>query len=211
MMEFRCAPETFANKTRKSSFEKLHPLEWIEKQIYVKPLEVARAFGFPTVIMGENSAFEYGEIDECEQFHPASDGNTKVIFMAAVDQYSNSDSLEVAKSKGFKTLTDFDDWQRQGSADSFTRIHSIGYMMHHWTKFIKFGFQCVSDLACRFVREGVLTKKQAEQMIKDFDWICNPLAKKDFCRRIGITEKEFDETVDLFADADLLVKDSLGR
>ena len=84
-------------------------------------------------------------------------------------------------------------------------------MMQHWTKFIKFGFQRASDLACRFVREGVYTKEQAEQIIKDSDWVCDPKAKKDFCTTIGITEKEFDETVDKFANRDLLVKDANGN
>lgn len=211
LMNFRCAPKTFIQETKKSFFEKLHPLEWIERQLYDKPLEIAKAFNIPTVFMGENSAFEYGENEECEIFHPASDDHTKVIFMGAIYPYSNTDSLEVSEAIGFKTLDDFDDWQRQGSADNYTQIDSKGYMMQHWTKFIKFGFQRVSDMACRLVREGVLTKEQAVQMIKDSDWICDPLAKKDFCRTIGISEKEFSETVDRFANTDLLVKDVNGN
>ena len=211
LINFRCAPKTFVEETKKSFFEKLHPLEWIEKQLYAKPLEVAEAFNIPTVFMGENSAFEYGESEECEVFHPASTEKTKVIFMGAIYPYSNMDSLEVARKIGFKTLDDFDDWKRQGSADSFTQIDSKGYMMQHWTKFIKFGFQRVSDMACRLVREGALTKEQAEQIIKDSDWVCDPLAKKDFCRTIGITEKEFDDTVEKFVNRDLLVKDSNGN
>ena len=112
---------------------------------------------------------------------------------------------------GFKPLDAFDDWQRQGSADNFTQIDSKGYMMQHWTKFIKFGFQRVSDMACRLVREGKLTKEQAEQMIKDSDWICDPLAKKDFCRTLHITEEEFDDTIDKFANRDILIKDANGH
>ena len=50
-----------------------------------------------------------------------------------------------------------------------------------------------------------------EQMIKDSDWICDPLAKKDFCRTIRITEEEFDETVDRFANTDILMKDVNGH
>lgn len=211
LMNFRCSPKMFIDETRKSFFEKLHPLEWIEKQLYAKPLEVAEAFGIPTVFMGENPAFEYGETEECEIFHPASNDKTKVIFMGSIWPYSNTDSLREALEIGFKTLDDFDDWQRQGSADAFTQIDSKGYMMQHWTKFIKFGFQRVSDMACRLVREGKITREQAIQMIKDSDWICDPLAKKDFCRTIGITEKEFDDTVDRFANTDLLVKDVNGH
>lgn len=211
LLNFRCAPQTFVEETKKGFFEKLNPLEWIEKQIYAKPLEVAKAFHIPIVFMGENSAFEYGESEKCEIFHPASDEETKVIFFGAIWPYSIMDSLEQARQMGFKTISDFDDWIRQGSADDFTQIDSKGYMIHLWTKFIKFGFQRVSDMACRFVREGIFTKEQAEQMIQDSDWICDPLAKKDFCRTIGITEKEFDDTVDRFANTDILVKDANGH
>lgn len=212
LINFRCEPQTFVKETRKSFFEELHPLKWIEEQLYQKPQEIARAFEIPLVFMGENSAFEYGENEECEIFHPASDDNLKIIFMGSIWPYSNTDSFEQAKTIGFRTLDDYvDDWQRQGSADSFTQIDSKGYMIQHWTKFIKFGFQRVSDMACRLVREGVLTKEQAEQMISDSDWICDPLAKHDFCRTIGITEEEFDKTIDKFANQDILKKDSNGH
>ena len=211
LINWRCSPKTFVEETKKGFFEKLHPLEWIEKQLYEKPQEIARAYGIPIVFMGENSAFEYGESETLDIFHPATDDKLEVIFFGAIWPYSNGDSLEVAKKIGFKTLSDFDDWQRQGSADDYTQIDSMGYMMQHWTKFIKFGFQRVSDLACRFVREGTMTKEQAERMIKDSDWICDPMAKKDFCRTLGITAKEFDDTVDKFANRDLLVKDENGH
>ena len=211
LINFRCAPQTFVEETKKSFFEELHPLKWIESQLYSKPLEIAAAFNIPLVFMGENPAFEYGESEECEIFHPASNEKTKVIFMGSIWPYSNIDSLEQAEKMGFKQLSDFDDWQRQGSIDDFTQIDSKGYMIQHWTKFIKFGFQRVSDMACRFVREGKLTKEQALQLIKDSDYICDPLAKKDFCRTIGITVQEFDETVDKFANKDILVKDANGK
>lgn len=211
LINFRCSPQQFISETRKSFFEELHPLKWIEQQLYAKPLEIAEAFNIPLVFMGENSAFEYGESEECEIFHPASNEKTKVIFMGAIYPYSNLDSLVEARKMGFKTLSDFDDWQRQGSADDFTQIDSKGYMIQHWTKFIKFGFQRVSDMACRLVREGLFTKEQAMQMIKDTDYICDPLAKKDFCRTIGITEQEFDATVDKFANKELLIKDVNGK
>lgn len=211
LINFRCSPQQFISETRKSFFEELHPLKWIEQQLYAKPLEIAEAFNIPLVFMGENSAFEYGESEECEIFHPASNEKTKVIFMGAIYPYSNLDSLAEARKMGFKTLSDFDDWQRQGSADDFTQIDSKGYMIQHWTKFIKFGFQRVSDMACRLVREGLFTKEQAMQMIKDTDYICDPLAKKDFCRTIGITEQEFDATVDKFANKELLIKDVNGK
>lgn len=211
LINFRLAPKTFVKETRKSFFEELHPLKWIEAQLYAKPLEVAKAYQIPTVFMGENFDFEYGVSEECGIFHSSSSDEVNVIFLGSIWPYSNTDSLNQARQIGFKTLSDFDDWQRQGSADDYTQIDSIGYMMQHWTKFIKFGFQRVSDLACRFVREGVMSKEQALRLIKDKDWVCDPAAKKDFCRTIGISEDEFNATVDKFANKDLLVKDENGN
>ncbi len=211
LINLRCQPKRFVEEARKHFFERLDPLRWIETQIYARPFQLAKAYNIPTVIMGENSEFEYGESRECEIFDPATDNDTKVILMGAIYPYSNTENYEISREIGFKSLNDFDDWQRQGSADSFTQIDSKGYMVSHWLKFIKFGFQRVSDMACRLVREGVLTREQAEQMIKDSDWILDSLAKKDFCRTLGITEKEFDDTVDRFANTDLLVKDVNGH
>ena len=121
LMNFRCKPKTFIQETKKGFFEKMHPLEWIERQIYAKPLEVADAFAVPTVLMGENSVFEYGESEECEIFHPASNERTKVVFMGAIWPYSTQDSLEQARQMGFKSLDEFDDWQRVGGVISFPR------------------------------------------------------------------------------------------
>ncbi len=207
----RCQPETFKAETKKDFLETLHPLKWIETQLYEMPLQMARDFGVNLVFYGENSDFEYGGSEELEIFHPGSDEKTKLIFLGAIYPYSNWDSYEVAKGIGFKDLNDYHEWYRQGSVDSFCQIDSVGYMVHHWCKFIKFGFQRVSDMACRFVREGKLTKEQAMEYIKERDYQLDPYAKWDFCRCIGITEEEFDATVDKFANRDLLVKDKNGN
>ena len=207
----RCQPETFKGETRKDFLETLHPLKWIETQLYKMPLQIAKSLGIDLVFYGENSDFEYGGSETLDVFHPLSDDETKLIFMGAIYPYSNWDSYEVARKIGFKDLEDFHEWYRQGSVDSFCQIDSVGYMVHHWCKFVKFGFQRVSDMACRFVREGKLTRDQALELIRDKDYQLDPYAKWDFCRCIGITEEEFDVTVDKFANTDLLVKDASGQ
>ncbi|QWB99430.1 flagellin modification protein PseA [Mycoplasmatota bacterium] len=208
---FRCEPKSFIKNTRKDFFETLHPLKWIEQQLYEVPLEIAKKFGINLVFYGENSDFEYGGASELGIFHPASDEKTKLIFLGAIYPYSNYDSLKVAKEIGWKTLGDCNEWYRQGSIDDFAQIDSIGYMVHHWCKFIKFGFQRVSDMASRFVREGYLSKEQAEELIKEKDYIIDPKAKSDFCKILNISEREFNETVDKFANNDLLIKDKNGN
>ena len=126
--------------------------------------------------------------------------------MGAIYPYSIGDSLKEARSIGFKDLDDFNEWPRQGSIDQYTQIDSIAYIIQLFTKYPKFAFQRVSDVACRMVREGTLTKQQALKKIKEHDHVCDPMAKKDFCDCIGITQKEFDKTLDKFYNKSLFNK-----
>lgn len=207
---FRCQPQTFVKETLKDFVNELHPLKWIEEKIYSVPVHLAKKYGIKLVFYGENSAFEYGTSETLDIFHPASDEQTEIIFMGAIYPYSIKDSLAEARSIGFKDLDDFNEWPREGSIDQYTQIDSVAYIIQLWTKYVKFGFQRVADVACRFVREGTATKGEAEKMIDEQDFICDPMAKTDFCRTIGISEKYFDEIVDKHANRDIVKKDELG-
>lgn len=209
-IRFRFSPKDFRTHGLIDFEEKLHPLDWFEDQIYKQPLEIARAFGCRTLFMGENSAFEYGSSEECGIFDPLSDEETKVIYLGAIYPYSVGDSVQVARSCGFRDLDYYHEWYRQGQIDRITQIDSIGYIVAVWCKFPKFGFQRVSDMACRFVRDGLLTKEQAEKLIKDQDWVLDPAAKDDFCRTMGITASHFDEVVAKHANLDLVHQDCNG-
>lgn len=202
----RCKPGDFKTETLKDFTNELHPLKWIEERIYKLPVQYAKSMGIPLVFYGENSAYEYGTSTELGMQHPLSDSDTTVLFMGAFYPYSIHDSLKCAREIGFKDLDDFHEWPRKGSIDQFTQIDSIGYIIQLWTKFVKFGFQRVSDIACRYVREGVYTRQQAIDAINEHDHICDPAAKMDFCRCIGIDSTEFDSIVDKHANTDLVEK-----
>jgi hypothetical protein len=210
---FRCKPQTFRKETLKDFENELHPLKWIEEKIYSVPIDIAKKYGIDLVFYGENSAFEYGTSEELNIFYPNSEISYApyTVFMGAIYPYSIMDSLTQAREIGFKDLKDFDEWYRQGSIEQFTQIDSVAYVIQLWTKYVKFGFQRVSDIACRFVREGLITKEQAELFIKERDYICDPQAKVDFCKTIGITEDYFDKIVDNHANKDLVYKDVNGN
>ncbi|MBP2201430.1 hypothetical protein J3E07_000842 [Methanococcus voltae] len=208
---FRCAPGTFKNETLKDFENELHPLKWIEERIYSIPIKIAKAYNIPLVFFGENSGYEYGSTDNLEMLHPASDDNVKVYYFFSFFPYNEIETMKKAKEYGFKDLDDFDEWFRQGNVENFTQIDSIAYIIQLWTKFPKFGFQRVSDITSRMVRKGQMTKEQADLLIKERDYICDPAAKRDFCNTVGITEKYFDEIVDKHANKDILVKDANGN
>jgi hypothetical protein len=200
----RCEPETFRRETLKDFENELHPLKWIEEKIYAAPIQMAEDMGIKLVFYGENSAFEYGTSETLDIFHPESDNQLKIIYMGAIYPYSITDSLEQAREIGFKDLDDFDEWKRQGSIDQFTQIDSVAYIIQLWTKYVKFGFQRVADVACRFVREGKYTREYARKVIDIWDYICDPAAKEDFCKTIGITSEHFDTIIAKHANQDIV-------
>lgn len=203
---FRCEPQTFRRETLKDFENELHPLKWIEEKIYSVPVEIARAYGIKLVFFGENSAFEYGTNKELDVFHPDAPqgGDVEIIFMGAIYPYSISDSLEQARAIGFKNLDDFNEWPRKGSIEQDTQIDSIAYIIQLWTKYVKFGFQRVADIACRWVREGKIDRAEARRLIDGQDYICDPMAKDDFCKAVGIDGIRFDEIVARHANKKLV-------
>lgn len=210
LITFRINPKELAESMIQGLTEQLHPLMWLEEQIYQIPLEIARNYGIKLVFYGENAEFEYGSSETLEIFHPASDDNLKVIYLGAIYPYSAQEWCKSAKEVGFIDLNHYNEWQRHGQIENYSQVDSIGYNMGVWTKFVKFGFQRVSDMACRFVRDGDITLEQAQLLIKQQDYICDPSSKRDFCRTVGITEEYFDQMVDKHANEDLVVKDING-
>lgn len=208
---FRCNPQEFRKHTKDDFENELHPLKWLERRLYEIPCEIARNFGVKLVFFGENSAYEYGFSDQLDIFHPFSDEKIRVIFLGAIYPYSNHDSLEKSNRCGFRDLDYYNEWQRSGTIENYCQIDSIGYLAHIWCKFVKFGYQRTADMACRFVREGLLTKEQAELFIQENDYKLDGAVKKDFCRTIGITERHFDDVVEKHANKDIVYKDINGN
>jgi len=168
---------------------------------------MAEKFGIEAVFFGENSAFQYGSTKQLDYLHPASTDKVKVYFLFAFIKYNEQMCRDIAKEHGFKDLDDFNEWQRQGHIENYTQIDSMAYIIQLWTKYVKFGYQRVSDMACRFVRQGHLSREQALEYIKDRDYQCDPAAKKDFCRTLGISEAHFDQVIDQHANLQLVAKD----
>ena len=61
------------------------------------------------------------------------------------------------------------------------------------------------------IRTGDMTKEQAELMIRENDHILDPMAKRDFCTTLGITEEYFDQVVDKHANSRWVAKDANGQ
>jgi N-acetyl sugar amidotransferase len=117
----------------------------------------------------------------------------KVVYASYYYPWSSVTNLEIATRCGFKTLEG--EWDRKGTCENFEQMDSVAYMVHLWLKYPKFGFQRVSDIASRRVREEIMSLEEAKQVIAEKDSELDPWALQDFCRTCGYTEREFWQVI----------------
>ena len=216
LINYTYRPKTAKAEILRDFEEKLNPMIEFEDRLSgmeAFPIKIAKKFGIPLVFYGENGPFEYGNkgATELPIFHPASTDTLKVIWLCSIYPYSIKDSLDEARSVGFKDLDDNNhEWDRIGQVENYTQIDSFGYLVHQWTKYVKFGAQRVADIACRLAREGQITRDQAILLTNNNDYICDPKAKRDFCASLSITEEYFDKVVEKHVNKEVVDKDIDG-
>ena len=127
-----------------------------------------------------------------------------LIFMSYFKPWSSVTNLEVAQRYGFCDLAH--EWKREGCIENFEQIDSVGYLVHLWLKYPKFGFQRVSDIASRRVREGRMTLDEAKMLIMKYDHKLDQRAMQDFNDFLGYTAKEFWDIVERFWNRDIFEK-----
>jgi len=125
----------------------------------------------------------------------------EVIFMSYFTPWSSIKNLEIAKKYGFKDLAH--EWKREGCIEDFEQIDSVGYMVHLWLKYPKFGFQRTSDIASRRVREGLISISEAKKLIREHDSKLDQRAMDDFITFLGYSPLQFWNIVDKFWNHDI--------
>jgi len=224
--QYTISHDLFTRATKWAFEQTGEALKFVEYAIYTIPYMLAQQMGIGLVVFGENSAYEYGSCEdntyvanpalnamarkieseyefwseggvtprEVDSIKPKVADYPLVMYMSYFIPWSSVDNYEIAKSLGFKDLTG--EWDRMGTIENFEQIDSYAYMVHLWLKYPKFGFQRVSDIASRRVREGRLSLEEAKRLIKEKDKQLDPEALADFCRVCGYTEEKFWDIVE---------------
>ena len=86
------------------------------------------------------------------------------------------------------------------------QIDTVSYLVNQYCKFIKFGFKDMTELCSDAIRHGKMTRKKAMEIVEEYDCKLDYKMLISFIRGINITEPEFWETIDKFANRDLLEK-----
>lgn len=129
------------------------------------------------------------------------------IFLGTYIPWDAKQNVEIAKQYGFKTR----ERPVMGLYD-YADIDCEHIVIHHYFKWLKFGFNRITDNACNEIRKGRLTRNEAILLVKEKDGIKPPKEYiANFCKRIGISEKHFWEIAEQYRNHDIWKKTDKGE
>jgi len=128
------------------------------------------------------------------------------IFLSYFIPWDGYENYLFAKTRGFKSLDDTGEWNREGFAENYDQIDTIGYLTHTWFKFLKFGHQQVTEFSSLWIRSGSMTRDEAVKFVNEEDYKLDRKMLKDFLDFIEYTEEDFWKAADKFANPDLVEK-----
>lgn len=128
------------------------------------------------------------------------------IYLSYFVPWSGYKNMEFARGRGFKTLTDTGEWKREGFLEQYDQIDTVGYLVHCWFKFPKFGHFRVTDVASLYIREGRMTREEAVKLVNEEDYKLDRKMLKEFLDFIEYPEEKFWQVVDKFANKEILEK-----
>lgn len=119
------------------------------------------------------------------------------------DGYAN---YQLAKKYGFKSLDDTGEWKREGYIEDYDQIDAIGYLVHPWLKYPKFGIGRATEVAGYWIRGGRIPRDEALKLAEEHDHKLDSKALRDFLDFTGYSEKEFWEITESFINEDIWEK-----
>ena len=128
------------------------------------------------------------------------------IFLSYYVPWSSHENYEFAKTMGFQSLDDTGEWKREGLINNYDQIDTIGYDVHPWFKFIKFGHWFNTDYASLYIREGRMTREAAVKYVLENEHKLDRKMLDDFLNLVDYTEEDFWKVVDRFANRDIVEK-----
>ena len=114
------------------------------------------------------------------------------IYLSYFVPWDGYNNYQIARKYGFKSLGDTGEWEREGYIEDYDQIDALGYLVHPWLKYPKFGFSRSTDVCCYWIRSGKISRKEAIKIVeKNEQQSVDPKALEDFLKFTGYTEDEF--------------------
>jgi hypothetical protein len=123
------------------------------------------------------------------------------IFMSYFVPWDDEKNYAIAKKYGFKDLCH--EWKREGCIEDYAQIDSVAYLVHLWMKYPKFGFARATDIACRWIRKGKITREEARKIVMENDHKLDQRTLEDFIGFMGYKPRQFWDVVERFWNPEL--------
>lgn len=169
-----------------------------------KDFDALNAYKLQTLSKGWNEYLQVDGVSEKDLylFHydvtKLLDQNTKGIWLQYfLKEWSYRGNAEFSLRFGFKGRDNFNP-EDIGTYVSYGALDSDLVPVNQMLKFIKFGFGFCMDHVCYDLRDGLINRKTAIELVLKYDGRCNEQYVKDFCNYIEITTAKFYETCEKF-------------
>lgn len=129
------------------------------------------------------------------------------VFLSHYLGWDSQKNLEIAKRFGFKVANP--SW---GAYYNYADLDDMYIIIHHYIEWFKFGWSMTTRDCCNEIRKGRMTREQAIKIVRERDGRLPPKSYIiHFCKRIGITEKQFWLTLEKFRNKDIWKRDNEGK
>jgi N-acetyl sugar amidotransferase len=130
------------------------------------------------------------------------------IFLGYYTPWDARKNVKIAEKYGFK--------RRKGKPIfglyDYADLDCMRICIHHYFKWLKFGFNRYTDHCSNEIRKGRMTREEAIELIKKHEGQKPPKKFiKHFCDYIGISEARFWEIAEKFRNKDIWKKDENGE
>lgn len=120
--------------------------------------------------------------------------------------WSGYKHYKLAQTLGWKSLADTGEWKREGYIEDYDQLDDFAYLVDPWLKYPKYGHARATDVACYWIRDGIITRDEAVKLVKEHDHKLDPIALEHYLKFSGYTESEFWQIVEKFYNRDLFEK-----
>jgi len=141
-------------------------------------------------------------VEECKNF------GLEPIYLSYYVQWNSVHNYEFAKRWGFQHLGH--EYNREGSLENYDQIDSLGYLVHPYIKYPKYGHSIATDYASRWIRYGLKTREEMIPFVEEHDGKLDQGIVDVFCDFIRMPKIEFWQIMDKWYNQELFEKDRDG-
>lgn len=128
--------------------------------------------------------------------------NTKAIFLGQFFPWNGYDNAALAAKYGFEQSFA----PVECSGVHYENLDNYQTGIHDRFKYLKFGFGRATDIACNYIRRGMMTREDAIKFVYEYDgkidsYLGKPL--QEILRNIGLSINEYKEIENKFTNEDL--------